>query len=65
MWVARDRDGGLHVFWEKPRRENGTFEPRNGDVKTPFCDSRNYYKNLLFAHGAKRCTLFKLLLLLE
>lgn len=65
MWVARDKDGGLHIFWEKPRREDRTFEPRNGDTKTPFCDVRNYYKDLSFAHGAKRCTLFKLLLLWE
>lgn len=65
MWVARDNDGALHIFWNKPIKDKQAYLPANGGTKTPFCDSRDYYKSLLFAHGAKRCTLFKLLLLWE
>ncbi len=63
MWVARDKDGALHVFWNEPRKDKDAYLPITGDTKTPFMDIMNHYKDLSFYHGARRCTLFRLLYL--
>ena len=53
LWIARDRDGDLRIFNQKPYSENGIFRTKNNDDCYIFIEN-NKFLEVLFENSPQK-----------
>lgn len=61
LWIARDKDGMLTVFSEKPILKDNEYwaAPYNGTAEMDIADSQYYYPQITFENSPQRLEILR------
>ena len=61
LWIARDKDGMLTVFSEKPILKDNEYwaAPYNGTAEMDIVDSQYYYPQITFENSPQRLEILR------
>lgn len=53
LWIARDKNGGLYIYFDKPKRNDDYFYSLNGEMSIP----RQLFPEVTFGNSPQQVEL--------